>query len=172
MKGSNGQKTCWYSAPWPPMHYRIILEPLDVHENAQCEVYVQDRVRSTHIYKNLVQMGNIRHIYSLQEVHIHHEQYMVALCSTLKKPKLFLSRNVIDIHVNVYMKDLVMASQASHDIQPMLDAYSCVMYLCDYVTKALEDLRTLIAEACKEAKDGNMTLKLTSPHGKHICKLL
>ena len=40
MKVSNGQKTCQYGAPWPPMHATIYLEPLDVDENAQREVYV------------------------------------------------------------------------------------------------------------------------------------
>ena len=34
---------------------------------------------------------------------------------------------VKDVHINAYMKDLVMAWQANHDIQYVLEAYSCVI---------------------------------------------
>ena len=64
-----------------------------------------------------------------------------------------------DSHINAYMKDLVMAWQANHDIQYILDEYCCVIYICDYITKAQKGTNTIMAEACKEAKDGNMTLK-------------
>ena len=41
LKLSNGQKSCCFGAPWPPMWATIILEPLDIDENAQHEMYVQ-----------------------------------------------------------------------------------------------------------------------------------
>ena len=40
MKVSYGKKTCQFDAPWPPMCTAIILEPLDVDENAQHKMYV------------------------------------------------------------------------------------------------------------------------------------
>ena len=69
------------------------------------------------------------------------------------------------------MKDLVMEWQVNHNIQYVLDAYSCLMYICGYMTKAQKDISTLMAETCKEAKYGNMTLKQEcSSHGKEIAK--
>ena len=88
-----------------------------------------------------------------------HEQYILVLCSTLKKPKLFLKRNVNDIHINGYTKYLVMVWQTNHDVQYVMDAYSCMMHICDYMTKAQKGMRTIMAEACKEVKDVNLTLK-------------
>ena len=34
------------------------------------------------------------------------------------------------------MKDLVMTWKANHDIQYVLNAHSCVMYICGYMAKA------------------------------------
>ena len=41
---------------------------------------------------------------------------------------------------------------------------SFMMYICDYMTKARIGNSTLIAETCKEAKDGSMTLKQSVCH--------
>ena len=57
------------------------------------------------------------------------------------------------------MKDMLSAWQAHHDIQFVLNAYSCMVYICDYITKAHKGMSDLLATACKEAKEGNMTLK-------------
>ena len=54
------------------------------------------------------------------------------------------------IHINAYMKDLVMVWQANHDIQYVLNACSCVMYICDYMKKSTS---TLMAEGSKDAKE-------------------
>ena len=105
----------------------------------------------------LMKMQNMRCIYS-------HKQDIIALCSTLKKPKLFHKRNVRDIHINVYIKELAMTLQANPDIQYILFAYSYLMYMCDYMKKAPKSMGTLIAGACKEAKDDNMTLKQSVHH--------
>ena len=56
-----------------------------------------------------------------------------------------------------------MAWQENHDIQYVLEVYSYVMYICDYMTKAQKGMSTLMAEACKEAENNSMTLK----HGFH-----
>ena len=77
----------------------------------------------------------------------------------VKETELFLRRSMKDIHINAYMKGLFMALQANCDIQYVLDAYTCVMYIHEYITNAKKGMNTLMAEACKEAKDGNMTLK-------------
>ena len=65
----------------------------------------------------------------LQELHKSHEQYILALDTNSKKYKLFLKKNVKDIHINMYVKDLVVVWEANHDISYVLDAYSSVMYI-------------------------------------------
>ena len=36
---------------------------------------------------------------------------------------------------------------------------SCIVYICDYMTKSQKGMSDLLATACKEAREGNMTLK-------------
>ena len=57
------------------------------------------------------------------------------------------------------MKDLVHVWNANHDIQYVLDPYSCVVYICDYLTKSNKGMSKLLEQAAKEAKQGNMDLK-------------
>ena len=54
---------------------------------------------------------------------------------------------------------MLSARQANHDIQFPLDAYRCVVYICDYMRKAQKGMSDLLATACKEAKEINFTLK-------------
>ena len=141
---SNRQRTCQFGVSWPPMHATIILEPLDVDENPQHKVYVQ---RKINIYlKELDTDGkDITYIQFLQELHITHELYILVLCSTLRKPRLFLKRNKKGSIIKASMKDLVMARQTNQDIHYILDSYSCVTYICDYKTKAQKGMSALIA---------------------------
>ena len=62
------------------------------------------------------------------------------------------------------MKDLVHVWNANHDIQYVLDPYSCVVYICDYLTKNNKGMSKLLEQAAKEAKDGNMDLKTSVRH--------
>ena len=62
------------------------------------------------------------------------------------------------------MKNMLSAWKANHDIQLVLEAYSCVVYICDYMTKVNKGMSNLLAKACQEAKDGNMKLKESVRH--------
>ena len=57
------------------------------------------------------------------------------------------------------MEGMLSAWQANHDVQLVLEAYSCIVYICDYMMKSHKGMSELLANACLEAKDGNMTLK-------------
>ena len=50
---------------------------------------------------------------------------------------------------------MLSAWQANHGIPFPLDAYSCVVYICDHMTKAEKGMSDLLATACKEAKESN-----------------
>ena len=59
---------------------------------------------------------------------------------------------------------MLSAWQANHDIQFVLHAFSCIVYICDYMTKSHKGMSHLLAAACKEAREGNMTLKASVQH--------
>ena len=114
-EGIKWARTCQFGALWPPMYATIMLEPLDVNENAQHKIYIQLESKINRYLQKLSTDGkDVIYIQFLKELDITHEQYILALCSILKKPKLFLKRNVKDICINAYMKDLAVAWQANH----------------------------------------------------------
>ena len=62
------------------------------------------------------------------------------------------------------MTNLINEWQANHDILYVLDPYSCVVYICDYLMKDNKGMSKLLENAAKEAKDGNMDLKQSVRH--------
>ena len=50
------------------------------------------------------------------------------------------------------------------DIQYVLDPYSCVVYICDYLMKNNKGMSMLLENAAKEARKGNMNLKQSVRH--------
>ena len=59
------------------------------------------------------------------------------------------------------MKKLINVWKANHDIQYVLDPYSCVVYICDYLMKNNKGMSKLLEAA---AKEGNMDLKQSVRH--------
>ena len=45
------------------------------------------------------------------------------------------------------------------DIQYMLDAYACAMYIVSYISKAQKGMSELLREAVAEAKEGSTNIK-------------
>ena len=58
-----------------------------------------------------------------------YETYILALRSTINKKKIFLKRSLEEIYINSYMFHLLHVWKANHDIQYVLDPYSCVVYI-------------------------------------------
>ena len=45
------------------------------------------------------------------------------------------------------------------DIQFVLYAYACAMYILSYISNAQKGMNQLLQRACDEARDGNATIK-------------
>ena len=58
--------------------------------------------------------------------------------------------------VNTYNPTILKAWQANIDLQFVLDAYACVMYVASYMTKDEKGMGELLKQACKEHKDLDM----------------
>ena len=72
------------------------------------------------------------------------EQYIMAIRSTLKEKKIFLKRSCNEIRINPYMKNLLGAWKANHDIQFVMDPYACVHYISEYITKNTKGMSEFI----------------------------
>lgn len=71
-------------------------------------------------------------------------------CSTLtKKTSVTLKRQVQDVWINQYNPDLLRCWNANIDIQYIVDAYSCVVYIISYISKAEREMGLLLTHAEK-----------------------
>ncbi|XP_062409039.1 uncharacterized protein LOC134100005 [Sardina pilchardus] len=79
------------------------------------------------------------------------------ICS--KKKSVVLKRNPGDIWVNQYNKELLRAWQGNMDIQYVTDAFSVVVYILSYITKAEQEMGLLLQRAQDESMNGNLDAK-------------
>ncbi|KAJ8019387.1 hypothetical protein HOLleu_42048 [Holothuria leucospilota] len=75
------------------------------------------------------------------------EQLEQSVQTTLTKETLFYQRKPSDIWINNYNTTLLQAWNANMDIQFVLDAYSCIMYIVSYISKAEREMGTLLKNA-------------------------
>ena len=161
----NHQKRCRFGSPWPPLDKTQILYPLDKDEIENKEKYskiyvdINKFIQLKYKSKQTITFNEI-----LNQLNITYEMYILALRTTINKKKMFLKRNISEIFINNYMKKLINVWKANHDIQYVLDPYSCVVYICDYLMKNNKGMSKLLEAAAREAKEGNMDLKQSVRH--------
>ena len=152
-------RVCRFNFPLPPMRCTQILEPLPIDMTEADKK--SHRERWTKIKKELdkpdtqiMDFGNfIKHLNVLEE------EYLLAVRSTLVGPKVFLRRKPSNVRVNGYNATVLRSWQANMDIQFITNAYACVMYIVNYVSKGQRGMSDLLRRACDEAKKGSSNIQ-------------
>ena len=85
--------------------------------------------------------------------------YKEAFDIATNKVSVVMKRDVKDCWTNNYNPALLDIWNANMDIQYITDAYSCVMYILSYVSKAEHELSDVLKDAQRELRDGNFDLK-------------
>ena len=151
-----GKALCRFGFPLPPLPKTTILEP---YEGDQKEKYSK-LYQSIKLELDKMKDGSDLSFEDfLIQMKCTYEEYIMAIQTSLKCAKLFLKRTLKEIRVNPYMKNLIHAWKANHDIQFVLDPYACAAYITDYITKTQKGMSTLLYNACKEARNGNDSLR-------------
>ena len=119
IKKVNNTKKCRFGAPWRPMNETKILYALDDFNITNKDSYVK---LFTQINKFIQKKYKKKQFIKFN---ISYELYILALRSTIKKRKIFLKHDLEEIYMNNYMRQLVNVWNANHDIQYVLDSYSC-----------------------------------------------
>ena len=163
---SNRNKVCRFSFPKPPMPKSCVLEPFSTAEQEDEE---RGKILWPSIRKYLEDLGlgtNIEMTYHemLHELNITHEDYILAVRSTISRAQFFLMRKPCEIRLNNYMRNCLHIWRANHDIQPCLHPYAVVQYILSYVTKAQKGMSLQMENACNEARRNNMELKESVRH--------
>ncbi|KAJ8030338.1 ATP-dependent DNA helicase RRM3 [Holothuria leucospilota] len=93
---------------------------------------------------------------AFQRAGITQQQLQDCVTANTQKETIWLRREPSDIWVNNYNPILLMAWDANMDIQFVLDAYSCIMYIVSYISKAEREMGDLLKTAQQEAREGNL----------------
>ncbi|XP_071176458.1 uncharacterized protein [Mytilus edulis] len=156
-----GHPICRFGFPIPPMKATVMLEPLK--ENDDIEKYkaiykeIQNEINTLHNSEDIDQMTYDMFLDDV--LHMNDENYIKAIRSNLSGPKVFLKRKPSEVRVNGYMKTVLIAWQANHDLQFVLDAFACAVYIVSYISKSQKGMSALLNQAAKEARQGNLDLK-------------
>jgi hypothetical protein len=127
-----GKAVCRFHFPKPPMKKTKILLPLQECDRGSYQKVVVG------IFEQLIKMDlgkDISYSDFLNRLDLDENTYIMALRSSLKKPTVFLKRNVIDIRTNVFGRLVGPLWQANTDAQFVLDPYAAASYCTSYLTK-------------------------------------
>ena len=154
-----GKAECRFGIPFPPMKKTVILQPFDGDDRSIYEDYYKT------VKENLVKDENsITYDDLLRNIKLSESDYIKAVQTSITSEKVFLKREPNENRINPYIKDMLDVWKGNHDVQFILDAYACAMYIVSYINKSSKGMSALMAEACKEAKKGSQTLKQSVRH--------
>ncbi|XP_077385098.1 uncharacterized protein LOC144023466 [Festucalex cinctus] len=84
------------------------------------------------------------------------DEYMECLHMTAAKSSVVLKRDPKDCWVNNYNPHLLLAWNANMDIQYILNAYSCIAYICSYISKAEHGLSQYLKSVIENSRNENV----------------
>ena len=154
-----GKPICRFGTPFPPMRETTISQPYNGDDRSVYEGYYSTVQEHLNTLERDISFEDF-----LKELDLSEDEYIKEVQTSVKTEKIFLKRIPVENRVNPYMKDLLGVWKANHDVQYVLDAYACAMYIVSYINKSAKGMSTLMAEACKEARRGNKSLKESVRH--------
>ncbi|KAM9771320.1 uncharacterized protein ACBT44_004414 isoform 1-T6 [Syngnathus typhle] len=83
-------------------------------------------------------------------------EYVECLYMTASKSSVVLKRDPKDCWVNNYNRHLLLAWDANLDIQYILNAFSCISYICSYISKAEHGLSQYLKSVIENSRNENV----------------
>ena len=160
-KGQKGKETCRFNAPFLPLPQTMILEP--VPDTMPLTQEKKDKIRdiNTKLHEILESEAAAALSFDglLEQLGCSFDDYLLAARSKLKTRKVFVKRLPKNARINPYNKKILIAMRSNMDIQFILDIYSCISYVVDYVNKAHKGTSRLIRQCLKDHERGNHSIK-------------
>ena len=152
-------KQCRFSFPQPPISCTLISQPYsddDTGCNSKSIPKCLSKVKKLLIEGNtnvsllqLLEMGNIKP-----------SDYEKALHTSSSGNKVILKRDPSDCNINNYNPSVLLAWQANMDIQYVMDAYACVMYVASYMMKHEKSMGELLKNVANEVRTEELNCQL------------
>ena len=92
----------------------------------------------------------------LSKAEVDYDEYVKALKFTNSGTVIVIKREPIEKNINNYNPNVMLAWQANMDIQFVLNAYACVMYVASYMMKTDRAMGVLLKEVAAEVRTDNL----------------
>ena len=151
---------CRFHYPKPPSPSTVILR--QPQENCQQEIDFAIKVPTA--VKQVLQNKDLPIDITLDNIfaaaHVTLDDYTKALSINKSGESVILKRQPSEGNVNCYSPAVLRTWQANMDIQYVINAYACVMYIASYVLKVEKGMGELLKQAAKELQQGNTRQQL------------
>ena len=151
---------CRFKYPQQPSPSTLISH--EPQEN--CQQQIDFAVKILRTVKEVLQNIDLPLDITLDEVlttaHVTLDDCIKALSISKCGQSVILKRQPYERNVNCYSPVVLKAWQANMDIQYVINAYACVMYIASYVLKADKGMGELLKQAAKEIQQGNTRQQL------------
>ena len=129
-----------------------------------CQQQIDFAVKNLAAIKQVLESKDLSTDITLQEVldraHVTLHDYTKSLSISKCGRSVILKRKPSEQSVNYYSPVVLRAWEANMDIQYVVNAYACVMYIASYVLKAEKGMGELLKQAAREMDQGNMRQQL------------
>ena len=157
---AEGKQAADSNIPKPPSPSTLISH--EPQEN--CQQQIDFAVKILRTVKEVLQNKDLPLDITLDEVlttaHVTLDDYIKALSISKCGQSVILKRQPYERNVNCYSPVVLKAWQANMDIQYVINAYACVMYIASYVLKAEKGMGELLKQAAKEIQQGHTRQQL------------
>ena len=155
-----GVQLCRYNFPRPLSTRTFVAVPTSPPDNVPAAVYKKEASDVLAAVWNVLENKDQYQVNSTEEIFsvlkLNQEYYETVHSALASRNTVIFKRDIEDQWVNPYNKFLLKAWNGNMDIQPVLDAYSCIMYIVSYISKAERELGDLLRKAQEEAEEGHM----------------
>ena len=86
--------------------------------------------------------------------------YEKAISTASSGAVIVLKRDPKDCFINNYNENVLVAWQANHDVQYVMNAYACIMYVASYITKSEKTMVALLNQVASEERTSQLTQQL------------
>lgn len=153
---------CRFGAPFAPMDQTRILKPLPDEVKAEMTPEKTKELADllAKIDKTLEEDASSFVDFNefLSKLGISLDQYLFVLRFSLRSYKVFIKRAPKATRINQYNKKILMMMRSNMDIQFVLDPYSCIRYITDYINKSQRGLSKLMKQTVDKADMDNVPL--------------
>ncbi|KAM9770918.1 uncharacterized protein ACBT44_004668 [Syngnathus typhle] len=148
---------CRFGFPKQPCDETMIVRPAPVDDDNR-DQRNDDRLASNAVLNllNEPETASLTLPQLLAKCKLTGDVYMNCLRMTASSSSVVLKREPKDCWVNNYNRHLLLAWDGNLDIQYILNAYSCIAYICSYISKAEHGLSQYLKSVIENSRCANV----------------